>query len=64
MHRFGEYILKAIHSPVMMVHAKLRDIRHIFYISLSASHTGLTTMLRPSCDLKMLEFWEDRRLIA
>ena len=21
-------------------------------------------MLRPSCDLKMLEFWEDRRLIA
>ena len=31
---------------------------------LSASHTGLTTMLRPSCDLIMLESWEDRRLIA
>ena len=35
---------------------------HITYImcivGLSASHTGLTTMLRPSCDLKMLESWE------
>ena len=25
MHRFGEYIFKAIYSPVMMVHAKIRD---------------------------------------
>ena len=33
-------------------------------VLVSRSHTGLTTMLRPSCDLKMLEFWEDRRLIA
>ena len=32
------------------------------YNSLSPSHTGLTTMLRPSCDLKLLESWEDRRL--
>ena len=34
------------------------------FLGLSASHTGLTTMLRPSCDLKMFESWEDRRLIA
>ena len=27
-------------------------------------HTWLTTMLRPSCYLKMLESWIDRRLIA
>ena len=33
-------------------------------IHLSASHTGLTTMLRPSCDLKMLESWANSRLIA
>ena len=34
------------------------------YIRKSPSHTGLTTMLRPSCDLKMLESWEDRMLIS
>ena len=36
----------------------------IFSHTLSASHTGLTTMLRPSCDLKMLESWANSRLIA
>ena len=39
------------------------DIVHNIH-SLSASHTGLTTMLRPSCDLKMLESWANSRLIA
>ena len=28
--------------------------------SFKPSHTGLTTMLRPCCDLKMLESWEYR----
>ena len=36
----------------------------MIYLLLSASHTGLTTMLRPSYDLKKLESWENRRLIA
>ena len=31
---------------------------------LSPNHTGLTTMLRPCCDLRILKSWDDRRLIA
>ena len=50
-----EFICSHDNHPLKCVH---------WVVLLSASHTGLTTMLRPSCDLKMLESWEDRRRIA
>ena len=49
---------------LIFVFNNLRFVTEEFIRALSASHTGLTTMLRPSCDLKMLESWENRRLVA
>ena len=49
-----------MNCPIDFVIDSDSDIRHSHTAHQRASHTGLATRLRPSCDHKMLQSWANR----